>query len=115
MFSSPQDMFGGHPGMAQYRMQGTPPMAPRVGGPSMGGGGGGRGGLPHPAAAGARHRPPNLLGFPDMHMMMGMFPHGMLSAGGAVPTINREYREHMDRCPPRVQPWSLYFICTCLC
>ena len=79
-------------------------MAPRVAGPPMPGGGGGGGvrggapsGLPHPAAAGARHRPPNLLGFPDMHMMMGMFPPGMLSATGAVPTINRELRAQRDR------------------
>ncbi|XP_043189664.1 protein bric-a-brac 2-like isoform X2 [Amphibalanus amphitrite] len=87
-----KDMHG-YPGMPPFRMQAAPPMPPRVGGPPMaGGGGGGRGGapsgLPHPAAAGARHRPPSLLGFPDMHMMMGMFPPGMLSATGAVPTIN---------------------------
>ena len=94
----PQDMFG-HPGMPPFRMQTAPPMPPRVTGPPMPGGGGGGGcrggapsGLAHPAVAGARHRPPSLLGFPDMHMMMGMFPPGMLSTSGAVPTINREYR-----------------------
>ncbi|XP_043208080.1 protein bric-a-brac 1-like [Amphibalanus amphitrite] len=43
---------------------------------------------PAPPVAPPRGQMPSLLGFPDIHMMMGMFPPGMMSSTGAVPTIN---------------------------